>query len=90
MKSIIRTASAGSAESGDALVTVEPCGQTRIEVSSTLYSRFGQAIEDTAREVLREQGVENVKLTVDDHGALDWILRARLEIALERGGEGET
>ncbi len=90
MKSIIRAASAGSVEPGDALVTVEPCGRTRIEVSSTLYSRFGQAIEATVREVLREQDVENVKLTVDDHGALDWILRARLEIALERGGEGRT
>ncbi len=90
MKSIIRAASAGSAESGDVLVRVEPCAQTQIAVASTLYSRFGQAIEATAREVLREQGVENVKLSIDDHGALDWILRARLEIALERGGEGRA
>ncbi len=90
MKSIVRAASAGRAESGDAQVSVAPCEGIELSVASTLYSRFGQAVEAAARDVLGERGVENARVSIDDHGALDWVLRARLETALERGGVEPT
>ena len=79
-------ASAGAAESADVLVTVRPA-ETRI--TSTVRLQFGAAIEQTVRSVLRAADVQQGEIAVDDHGALDWILRARLEAALARA-EGGT
>ena len=76
-------ASAGAAESADVLVTVRPAETLELRIASTVRLQFGAAIEQTVHSVLRAADA------VDDHGALDWILRARLEAALARA-EGGT
>lgn len=85
MATIIRQAAAGTEDSADVIVSVEPADQLHVEIHSTLYAQFSAAIEKTVREVLAEQNVTAGKITVQDKGALDWILRARTEAALGRG-----
>ena len=46
--------------------------------------QFGDAIRTTILDVLARYNVRGVQLNVDDKGALDCILRARLEALLAR------
>ena len=88
MAVIKKTASAGTMESSDAYVEIEPgCNGLEIHIESVVAQQFGDAIEAAVRDVLREQHVENAVVRVFDRGALDCVLRARVETALLRGEE---
>lgn len=87
---ILKRASAGTMESSDAYVEISPAGNgLTIQLESVVKAQFGKAIERTIREVLAEQGVENAELRVVDRGALECVLRARVETAVIRG-KGEA
>ena len=85
---ILRSASAGTMESSDAYVEIEP-GKTgvQLELESVVIGQFGDAIRSTVREVLAELGVENANVRVVDRGALECVIRARVETAVLRGKE---
>lgn len=86
MTEIIRPASAGTLESSDVYVEIEPRAQgIEIDLESVVKAQFGEAIEAAIRETLAECGVERAALTVSDRGALDCVLRARVETAVNRG-----
>ncbi len=88
MSEIVRAAAAGTDEKSDAIVSVEPGqGGIVIEIQSTVINQFGPAIEASVREVLEELGVKNAAVRVADRGALDCVLRARVETAVLRGRE---
>ena len=83
---IDRTASAGSLESSDAMVTVGPHPDgIEIAVTSPVERQFGDRMRATAREILNTKGVTNATVRIDDRGALDCTLRARIETAVGRG-----
>lgn len=86
MKEIVKRAAAGTMESSDVYVEIEPRDSgLEIELDSVVEKQFGAAICRTAEEVLAEQGVENAKLRLVDRGALDCVIRARVETAILRG-----
>lgn len=86
MAEIICPASAGTLESSDVYVEIEPCAQgIEISLESVVKAQFGEAIESAVRETLAACGVERAKLTISDRGALDCVLRARVETAVARG-----
>ena len=86
MTEILHPASAGAPESSDVYVEIEPCAQgVEITLESVVKAQFGEAIEAAIRETLAECGVEQARLTVSDRGALDCVLRARVETAVARG-----
>lgn len=87
---ILRRASAGTMESSDAYIEIEP-GQNglSIQLESVVLRQFGDSIDRTVREVLAEQGVANANVRVIDRGALECVLRARVETAVLRG-KGEV
>ena len=88
MAEIIKFATAGTDEKSDAVITIEPCETgLELEIKSVVYNQFGAAIEASVREVLKDLGVENAKVSVADRGALDCVLRARVETAVLRGKE---
>ena len=90
MAEIIKFATAGTDEKSDAVITVEPCEQgIQLEIKSVVFNQFGAAIEASVREVLADMGVENAIVKVADRGALDCVLRARVETAVLRG-KGEV
>ena len=82
---IIKPAMAGTLESSDAQITVEP-GQDGIELSleSSVMNQYGRQIKATVLETLERLGVKNGRITVVDKGALDCTLKARVECAVFR------
>lgn len=82
---IIQTASAGTMESSDVYVEIEPGQGLEILIESVVKGQFGDAIHQVVAEVLAEQGVENARVTIADRGALDCVIRARVETAVLRG-----
>ena len=86
MSDIIRRAAAGTLESSDVYVEIEPGdGALEIELDSVVMNQFGAQIRQVASEVLAEQGVTSAKLRLVDRGALDCVIRARVETAVVRG-----
>ena len=83
---ILKRASAGTMESSDAYVEIEPAQKgLTIALESVVKGQFGESIDRTIRQVLSEQGVENANVRVVDRGALECVLRARVETAVLRG-----
>lgn len=87
---ILKCASAGTMESSDAYVEIEPgLGKVEIQLESVVERQFGDTIRNAIADVLNEQGVVNAKVRVVDRGALECVLRARVETAVLRG-KGEA
>ena len=84
---IQKSASAGTMESSDVYVQIEPSASLEIQVESVVYNQFGQAIREVVTEVLQEQGIEAASVRVIDRGALECVIRARVETAILRGKE---
>ena len=82
---ILKPAMAGTLESSDAQVTVEP-GEGKIELSleSSVLNQYGRQIRQTVLETLDRLGVKDARVTVVDKGALDCTLKARVECAVFR------
>jgi citrate lyase subunit gamma (acyl carrier protein) len=77
------TASAGTLESSDCLVTVTLSGKG-IEYEGANRSIFWSRTEKIAREAMEKYSVENASIHIQDQGALEITLRARIETAIER------
>ena len=82
---IVKIASAGTMESSDAYVEIEPADSLQVNLESVVLNQFGQEIDRVVREVLAEQGVEKAAVRVVDRGALECVIRARVETAIVRG-----
>ncbi|HOA89187.1 citrate lyase acyl carrier protein [Propioniciclava tarda] len=78
---------AGTLESSDALVRVSPAEELRIEVTSTVEAQFGAEIRRTVAEQLDRLGVTEGLISVQDKGALDFVIRARVQGAVLRGAQ---
>ena len=86
MGKIIQRATAGTLESSDVLVTLEPAQEgLEIELDSVVQNQFGDTILATVQEVLNELDVQDAKISIVDRGALDCVIRARVETAVLRG-----
>lgn len=82
---ILKPAMAGTLESSDAQVTVEPgTNGIQLTLSSSVMNQYGRQIKATVLETLERLGVENGRVTVVDKGALDCTLKARVECAVFR------
>ena len=84
---LTQTGMAGTMESSDILVTIEPAeaGGVSLELTSSVMQQFGRQIEGVIRETLAGLGVENARVTAVDKGALDCTVRARVTAAAFRG-----
>lgn len=82
---ILKTAMAGTLESSDAQVTVEP-GTDGIEltIESSVIHQYGKQIRAVVLETMDRLDVKNAKVTIFDKGALDCTLKARVECAVYR------
>ena len=86
-KQVLAVATAGMFESSYALVTVEPMAPgtgLTIELASSVQKQYGKHIECLVKEFVTEQGFEDLKIKIEDKGAWDYTLKARLKTALER------
>ncbi len=86
---IQKKAQAGSLESSDVLITVAPSEKLSIEITSIVMNQFGQIIREVVEDVLKEAGVSNGEIIINDRGALEYALRARIKTALMRAQGGD-
>lgn len=86
---IVKIASAGTMESSDVYVEIEPAAELQIQLESVVLEQFGNDIRTVVKEVLDDCGVTKANVRVVDRGALDCVIRARVETAVIRG-KGEA
>ena len=88
-----QAAIAGTMESSDIMITLEPqqAGSKDIEInlSSTVEKQFGDEIRRVITETLQGMGVAGAKVKAVDKGALDCAIRARVKTAACRAA-GQT
>ena len=83
---VLKRAAAGTMESSDAYVEIEPSGSLSVSIESVVAKQFGDKIDRAVREVLAECGVNGAAVRVVDRGALECVIRARVETAVMRSG----
>ena len=82
---IKKAATAGTLESSDCMVTIEPNDEgVEFSLSSSVINQFGNQIRKVALETLERLDINNVRLTIVDKGALDCTIKARIEGAVYR------
>ena len=92
MSQKLETAHAGTLESSDAFVRVIPIDEKGIviELESSVEEIYGDAIRALILEAATAMKVDGVKLIVQDKGALDYVIKARVQTAILRAlGEPE-
>jgi len=87
MTEIKKKAVAGTMESSDAYVEIEPAKGLELQIESVVQAQFGDSIKASAEDILNEYGVKGAKIRIVDQGALDCVIRARVETAIRRGAE---
>ena len=91
-----QSAPARSAEAGhwgkdvrsDLHVQIEPrdSGGIEIVLESRVKPYYGESIATQSRQVLDALGIKNARVGVHDEGALPFVIAARIETAVKRGG----
>ena len=85
MAGIVRHAHAGTLESSDVYVELAPRdGGIELELESAVLAQFGDEIRAAVLETLSEQGIDSAWVRLVDKGALDCVIRARVETAAQR------
>ena len=80
---------AGSSESGDARVTVipKPAEGLSLELRGPSVTRYGDDIRALALATLTALGVSDALVSIDEKGALDATIQARLAAACGRAAD---
>ncbi|MDD7339206.1 MAG: citrate lyase acyl carrier protein [Eubacteriales bacterium] len=81
---ISKAAKAGSLESNDLMIMIEPSDKLDIILNSVVKEQYGDKILKAINEVLDEEGVTKANIVIEDKGALDFTIRARMRTAIER------
>lgn len=84
---IRRKSSAGTMQSSDLMVVVEPADTLQIEIESTVKKQFEHLIRARITATLEQLQVTAGHIQVSDRGALDYAISARIETAIRRASE---
>ena len=87
---ILKSAAAGTLESSDGMVTVEPGEGITLDLSSSVMNQYGRQIKAAVLETLERLDVKNANVTVVDKGALECTLKARVECAVFRSSDASS
>ena len=86
---IKQAAVAGTMESSDVYVEISPAQGIEVQIESVVAQQFGQEIDAVVRQVLAEKGIAGAKVALNDKGAVECVLRARIETAIRRAQGGK-
>ncbi|SJN56438.1 citrate lyase acyl carrier protein [Vibrio ruber] len=83
---IKQPAFAGTLESSDLQVRIAPNheGGIIIHLDSTVQQQFGEVIRHVVLDSLQQLKVADAILTIEDKGALDCVIQARVQAAVMR------
>lgn len=86
MLKIAETGNCGKDVRSDCKITLEitNSGGLELEVVSKVKPLFGDKIEAICNDVLKFFDIKNAKLKIEDSGALDYIIAARIEAAVKK------
>lgn len=89
---IVHPAIAGTLESSDIQIMLDINDQPGIEINlkSSVINQYGRHIRTAILETLNKLGIEQVKLTAVDNGALDCTIAARVIAAVHRAADVES
>ena len=89
---VIKEAIAGTLESSDLLVKVAPSnkGSRDIVIRSEVIKQFGKQIKRVVTDTLDKLSVSGGSIVVEDKGALDCVIRARVQAAVLRGCDSQA
>ena len=84
---IVKEAIAGTLESSDLLVKVAPSdkGRRDVVIKSEVIKQFGKQINLVVTDTLDKLSVSAGEIEIEDKGALDCVIRARVQAAVLRG-----
>ncbi len=76
----------GKSAGSDCYVEFEPTadGGIQLDLKSKVKTLFGDAIESLCFDVLRCFDIEHCKISLEDNGALDHVIAARIEAAVKK------
>lgn len=83
MEKVKRKSMSGREGRADCIVKISPADGLEVKIESKVKKLFGKEIERTVRSVLKEREIDKALVEVHDYGALDWVIRARLEHAID-------
>lgn len=87
---IVREALAGTQESSDLMVKIAPAhGELEIVIHSEVIKQFGEQIRGGQRHIARHERAPGL-IIIEDKGALDCVIRARLQSALMRAADEQA
>jgi citrate lyase subunit gamma (acyl carrier protein) len=83
---INKVARAGTMESSDIFIMVKLGDNQGIDIrlSSVVIDQYGNHIRNVIMETLQSMNIENIELTANDRGALDYAIKSRVETAVKR------
>ena len=88
---ILKNAVAGTLESCDLFIQIEPDDkELTLEIDSVVANQHLDSIREAVVDTLNEFEISTGKINIKDKGALDCVIRARMETALKRGGVLES
>ena len=87
---LLHTASAGTLESSDCLVTASPSEKLGLDYKGANSTVFAERTMRLVESVAKKYELEGAEISIQDQGALEITIRARLETALDRGGKVVT
>ncbi|MGL6101147.1 MAG: citrate lyase acyl carrier protein [Fusobacteriaceae bacterium] len=85
---IKKIANAGTLESSDIQIVIAP-SETGIEIQleSAVMAQFGDSINEVIMDTLKEMGVTSAKVNANDKGAIDSVIKSRVQTAVMRAAE---
>ncbi|MDO4565338.1 MAG: citrate lyase acyl carrier protein [Clostridia bacterium] len=89
---IIQAGFAGTMESSDIMIRLEPKDSPGVELhlTSSVMQQFGKQISQVILSTLADMQVDGVIVTATDKGALDCTVRARVCTAVHRAANSEN
>lgn len=84
---IKQQAIAGTLESSDLMVKVLPNESLEVIIKSDVYKQFGTQIKQVVDSVLAQLEVTTGLIIIEDKGALDCAIKARVQCAILRGAK---
>ncbi len=84
---ITRKVQAGTMQSSDLMIFLEPAPSLAIEIESTVKKQFEHLIRAKIEDVLKKHDITTGLVRITDRGALDYAIEARMESALQRAAQ---
>jgi citrate lyase acyl carrier protein len=86
---LLEIANAGTLESSDIQIIIEPNENNGIvvELESVVKRQFGDQIIEVITNTLNELGVEDAKIFANDKGAIDPVIKSRVQTAVYRSAK---